>query len=62
MNKTGLKGYVHAFSVDYNAIDTTYILDIHKYLMKTRQCKIMFGTIIKNFYWIIKLLHHRKSL
>ena len=34
MKKTGLKGYVHAFSVDYNIINTNGILDIHKYLMK----------------------------
>ena len=31
MKKTGLKEYVHAFSVDYNIINTN---DIHKYLMK----------------------------
>ena len=33
MRKAGLKGYVHAFSVDYN-INTNDILDIPKYLMK----------------------------
>ena len=32
--KTGLKGTVKVFSVDYNDIDTNDILDIHKYLMK----------------------------
>ena len=34
MRKAGLKGYVHAFSVDYNIINTNDILDIPKYLMK----------------------------
>ena len=32
--KTGLKGIVNFFSVDFNPIDTNDILDIHKYLMK----------------------------
>ena len=34
MKKAGLGGVVKFFSVDFNAIDTNYILDIHKYLMK----------------------------
>ena len=34
MKKTGLKGYVYDFSVDYNAIAVADILDIYKYLMK----------------------------
>ena len=34
MKKTGLKGYVNVFSVDYNIIDTRDILNIHKYSMK----------------------------
>ena len=34
MNKSGLKGYVHAFSVDYNIVDFNDILDIHEYLIK----------------------------
>ena len=33
MKKTGLKGVVKFFSVDFNPIDND-ILDIHKYLMK----------------------------
>ena len=32
--KTGLKGVVIFFSVDFNPIDTNDILDIHKFLMK----------------------------
>ena len=34
MKKTGLKESVKGFSVDYNPIDTSNILDIHRYLMK----------------------------
>ena len=33
MKKTGLKRYLHAFSVDYKIINTNDILVIHKYLM-----------------------------
>ena len=32
--KTGLKGVVKVFSINYNAIDTNDILEIHRYLMK----------------------------
>ena len=34
LKKTGLKGVVKFFSVDFNLIDTNDILDIRKYLMK----------------------------
>ena len=34
MKKTGLKGYFYDFSVDYDDIAVSHILDIHKYLMK----------------------------
>ena len=34
MKKTELRGYINAFSVNYNIIDTNKILDIHKYLTK----------------------------
>ena len=34
MKKTGFKGYVYDFSVDYDAIVVDNILDIHTYLMK----------------------------
>ena len=34
MRKTGLKGIVNFFSVDFNPIDTNDISDIHKCLMK----------------------------
>ena len=32
--KTGLKGVIKFFSDDFNPIDTSNILDIHKYLME----------------------------
>ena len=34
IKKTGLKGYVYDFSVDYDAIVSSDILDIQKYLME----------------------------
>ena len=34
MKKTGLKGYVYDFSVDYDAISVSDILDIHMHLME----------------------------
>ena len=33
MNKTGLSRYFYDFSVGHNVIDTSNIIDIHKYLM-----------------------------
>ena len=35
MKKTGLKGVVKLFSIDFNPIDTNNILDTHKNLMKS---------------------------
>ena len=34
MKKTGFNGYIYDFSTNYNAIATSDILNIHKYLMK----------------------------
>ena len=34
MKKTGFKGHVYDFSVDYSATDIDDIKDIHNYLMK----------------------------
>ena len=45
MNKTGLKVVVKFFPVDFNAIDTNEISDIHKYLMKKtryKKCLVLF--------------------
>ena len=37
--KTGLNGYVYDFSVDYDAIVVSDIVDIHKYLMEKNVIK-----------------------
>ena len=37
MKKTGLKGYVHDFSIDFDAIAVSDTLEIHKYLMKKNE-------------------------
>ena len=39
MEKAGLNGYVHEFSVDYNITDTSNVIDIHKYFMKKHDIK-----------------------
>ena len=39
MKKTGLKGYVCDFSVDYDAISNSDITDSHKYLMEKNKIK-----------------------
>ena len=37
MKKTGLRGYVYDFSVNYDAIAVSDILSIHKYLIKKNE-------------------------
>ena len=39
MKKAGLNECVYVFSVNYRAFDTSYIIDIHKYLMKKYDVK-----------------------
>ena len=51
--KTGLKGILIFFSVDFNPIYTNNISDIHKYLKKGTLYKIMFGLINKIFIEIL---------
>ena len=41
------RSYKDSFSVDFNPIDTSDVLDIHKYLIKRTWHKIMFGLIKK---------------
>ena len=41
MKKTGLKGYVYDFSVDYDAIAVSDILDIYKYLMEKNKIVVV---------------------
>ena len=59
METTGLKRVANLFSVDFNPIDNSKILDIYIYLMKKKKkrYKIMFGLIKKkNIHLIIKLV------
>ena len=37
MKNTGLESYIYEFSVDYDAIVISDIIDIHKYLMKKNE-------------------------
>ena len=39
MKRTGLRGYVYNFSVDYNIINSSNIVKSHKYLVKQHQIK-----------------------
>ena len=41
------------FSVDYNIIDNSNVINIHKYLMKKARYEITFGHVKINVYWII---------
>ena len=45
--KTGSKASVKIFSVYYDAIDTSNILDMHGYLIKGKWCKTRFEFILK---------------
>ena len=61
MNKTDLNGYVNEFHVDYESIDTSDILDIHKYLMEKLNINCL-DLLKKNLYWIIKHLQNNKLI
>ena len=39
MNKTELNGYVYEFSVDYNVLNASNIVDIYKYWFKKHDIK-----------------------
>ena len=39
IQKAGLNGYVYEFSVDYNIIDASNVINIHKKLMKKHDIK-----------------------
>ena len=64
--KTGFRGVVKNFSVDFNLIDTNDILDIQKYLMKRTWYKILFRLIRKTFFGFLTGLvngsNHTKCL
>ena len=40
MKKTGLNAYVYKIYIDYNIIDISNIINIHKYLMKNYDTKL----------------------
>ena len=52
MKKAGWKG-ADFFSVDFNPIDTSDVLDIYKYLMKVAWYKKMFKSIKKIFIGLL---------
>ena len=41
MKKIGFNEKVHNFSINYETIDTSDILGIYKYLIKTKYCKCL---------------------
>ena len=41
MKKTGFNGCIYDFSVDYDAISVSDILEIHKYLMKKNEIIVL---------------------
>ena len=52
MKKTGLNRYVYNFSINYNLIHNSNIIDIHRYLMKKYDIKQSLD-LLKNIYQII---------
>ena len=49
MKRSGLKGIINFFSVDFNSIDTNNILDILKCLLKRTCYETMFGLVKQIF-------------
>ena len=41
MKKTGFNGYIYDFSVDYDAVLATDILEIHKYLTEKNKIVVV---------------------
>ena len=52
MKKTGFKGYVYDFSVDYDATDVHDIKHIHKYLMKKNNSVMKISRFIKKVFFL----------
>ena len=50
MKKTGFHGYIYDFGTDYNAIAVCDIIEIHKYLMKTKWYYIKMFIFIKQIF------------
>ena len=51
--KAELNGCAYDFSVDYRDFDTNNIINIHKYLMKKKNYKILFGLTKKMFIGLL---------
>ena len=54
MVKTELHGYIYDFFVDYNIIDISNIINIHKYLMEKhdiRSCLDLFKKCLLDYGW-----------
>ena len=60
--KTGLKGNVNFFFVNFNPIVTNDILDIHNYSMKKTEYETMFGLINKIFIVLLTGLANGSNL
>ena len=55
MNKDGLSGYAYDFSIDYNTIEVSDIIDNDKYLLKKKITQNNICIDYKSIYFIIKL-------
>ena len=47
--------FVYEFSVDYDTLDVSEIVDIHKYLTKKHDYEIMFGFVKQAFIVLLSL-------
>ena len=56
MTKTESKGVINFFSVDFNCVNTNDILDIHRYLIKRKRHKLIFGLVKKIFIGLLTRL------
>ena len=63
VEKTGFKGYIYDFSVDYDATDVDDIKDIHKYLMKKNNIVKMklFRFVKKKFFLRLTILSNFRN-
>ena len=65
IRKTGLKGSVQVFHVDYNAVDAGDILDIHRYSVTEtlyKKCLDLLKMFIGLFMFILIDHYHLKNL
>ena len=60
--KTRSNGYAYEFSVDYDIIDTSNIIDIRKYLMITKNMKKLVCVVKKSILNMITVITEPKTL